>query len=228
MAQEVYMRTVCLVTSATVALLFCAASGFANPSSPSICDAATGNPVTQNLIVNCGFEQDNFNGWTVSNPDTSPPGLNDGNTVVGNNSPFWIGPNSGLYFAALGNGDPDLTTLSQTFNDIVGTTLTFSFYYASDGNPHTFEADWDGTTVFAVASATATTPQAYTQYSFSETATGSDTISFLEQNPLGFDALDDVVVADPPSVPEPSLLGFGVAALCGIVLVRRYRLRRPA
>jgi hypothetical protein len=184
------MKTFCLFGSAFVVLLCCTTSGFANPTVPSNCDAVAGN-----LIVNCGFEQNDFNGWTVLN-----------------------------------NGDASVipTTLEQTFTDIIGTTLTFSFYYGSDGNPHSFTALWDGTPVYAVSSAVSTTPQGYTQYSFTETASGSDSIAFIEQNAIGFDALDDVVVVDPPSVPEPSFLGLAIAALAAVILAHRGRTKKTA
>lgn len=206
-------------TLSPVALLFCASHVFADTIVPSACDAVAGN-----LIVNCGFEWGNFNRWTVSNPDTTPPGQNDGDTLVEPNS-FQMGANSGDFFAALGNADNDPTTVSQTFSDIVGTNLTFSFYYAYDGNPHSFTAEWNGSSVFSISSSTATAPQGYTLYSFDVTGSGSDTISFLEKNVLGFDALDDVVVTDPPPppVPEPSSLAVAAAALGAVMLVRRLR-----
>jgi hypothetical protein len=198
-----------LVTSGILALLCGAAPSFAG--TVSVCDG-----VASNLVQNCGFETGDFTNWTVLD--------NDGNTAVEPNSFNPPGSNSGEFFAALGDASNTPTTIEQTFSDVVGSTLTFSFYYYSDGNPYTFTADWDGQNVLSLASAVTTTPQGYTLYSYTFTGSGTDTISFTEQDPIGVDGLDDVVVIDPPSgVPEPSSLAFAAAALGLIALAHRRR-----
>jgi hypothetical protein len=204
------------LTCGILALLCGAAPGFAG-SVDSICDAVAGN-----LVSNCGFETGDFTDWTILN--------NDGNTAVEPNSFNPPGANSGEFFAALGDASSTPTTISQTFSDVAGSTLTFSFYLYTDGNPYSFTADWDGESLLSLGSAVTTTPEGYTDYSFTLTGTGSDTISFIEQDPLGFDGLDDVVVVDPPpsGVPEPTSLAFAAAALVAITFAHRRRTRKTA
>lgn len=197
-------------TSGILALLCCAAPGFAD--SASVCDAVAGN-----FVQNCGFELGNFDGWTVLN--------NDGNTAVEGQN-FWTsGVNSGNFYAALGDASTTPTTIAQTFTDVAGSTLTFSFYVATDGTAENLTADFDGTSVLSLVNVGT---QGYTEYSFTLTATGSDTISFAEQDPSGYIGLDDVVVVDPPSaIPEPSL-AFAVVALGLIALAHRRWTKKTA
>jgi hypothetical protein len=189
----------------TVAAL--ALFGWISPSfaGTSLCDAVAGN-----LVVNCGFETGDFTGWTVLN--------NDGFTSV--QSTFDLGPNSGTFYAALGTIGGD-ATIEQTITDVPGQTYLFSFYHGSDGGqPNDFTAEWDGTPLLSLTDLPATP---YTLYSFTETGTGSDTISFLARNDPSFDALDDVVVS---GTPEPASLPLVAIALGGIALVYRRRLAR--
>ncbi len=193
-----------LLTSGILALLCGAAPSFA--SSASICDGVAGN-----LVQNCGFELGNFGGWTVLN--------NDGNTAVESFGFSSMDPNSGNDFAALGDYVTTPTTIEQTFSDTVGTSLTFSFYVSTDGTGGSLTADYDGNTLFALAN---TTAQGFTEYSYTVTPTGSDMISFIEQGPIGsYMGLDDVIVVDPPAIPEPSSLAFAVAALGLMALAHR-------
>jgi hypothetical protein len=195
-----------------IALLCCAAPSFA--ASISICDGVEGN-----LVQNCGFETGNFSSWTVLNDD--------GNTNVERNS-FTLGGgvHSGTFFATLGDESTIPTTLEQTFADIAGSTLTFSFYLATDGQANDFTADFDGVPLLSLPDAP---KEGYTEYSFTVTGTGSDTISFTVGQAAGWDGLDDVVVVDPPSaVPEPSSLAFLAAALGVIVLAHRRLMRKTA
>jgi hypothetical protein len=195
------------LTCGILALLCGAAPGFAG-SVDSVCDAVAGN-----LVQNCGFESGNFSSWNVLN--------NDGNTLVEGDS-FQLGVNSGNFYAALGDATSTPTVLEQTFTDVVGTSLTFSFYVATDGSGGGLVADYDGTTLLAL---TNTTADGYTEYSFNVTPTGSDTISFIEDGPIGgYIGLDDVVVVDPPppaATPEPSSIAFLALALGAIVLAHR-------
>ncbi len=193
------------------ALLCGAAPGFA--STASICDGVAGN-----LVQNCGFEFGNFSDWTVLNDD--------GNTnVEGTSFTLGGGVNSGNYYATLGDESTTPTTLEQTFSDTVGSSLTFSFYLATDGAANDFTVDFDGTTLLALPDAPA---QGYTEYSFAVTGTGSDTISFSVQQAGGWAGLDDVVVVDPPSsVPEPSF-GIIAAAALGLTALARRRLAKKS
>ena len=176
----------------------------------SICDGIAGN-----LITNCGFENGAFTGWTVTNPDGA-----DVNTLVEADTFSPPGANSGEFYALLGDDLTDPTTISQGFSDVAGSTLTFSFYLATDGySGEIFQAEFDGNVLFSLPSGPA---QDYTLYSYSVTGTGSDTISFVEQdvNPTGNMGLDDVSVVDPVATPEPSSLVFIAGAFAAIVLKR--------
>jgi hypothetical protein len=76
-------------------------------------------------------------------------------------------------------------------------------------------------------------PTAWTEYSYSVTGTGSDTVTFTAYNNPDWFYLDDVeVVASGPTaspVPEPGsamLLGFGFVGVA-IGYVRRFRRPSP-
>ncbi len=155
-----------LLTFGIFALCSSATPGFA--STASICDGVTGN-----LVSNCGFETGNFSGWMVLNDD--------GNTNIERNS-FTLGGgvNSGNFYATLGDESSTPTTLEQTFNDNVGSALTFSFYLATDGAANDLTVEWDGETLLSLPDASA---GGYTEYSFAVTGTGSDTISFSVGGP---------------------------------------------
>jgi|HubBroStandDraft_6_1064221.scaffolds.fasta_scaffold491689_2 hypothetical protein len=200
-----------LLTFGIFALCCSATPGFAG-SVDSVCDAVAGN-----LVQNCGFESGNFSSWTVLN--------NDGNTDVEMDS-FALGLNSGDFYAALGDASSAPTTIEQTFADGVGSSLTFSFYVATDGTGGGLVADFDGTTLLSLSN---TSANGYTEYSFSATGTGSDTISFIEEGPIGsYIGLDDVIVVDPPAVPEPSSVAFLVVGLGAIVLAHRRFTKKTA
>ena len=159
------------------------------------------------LITNGGFETADFTGWNV----------NAGATFVTSNQSGYL-PNSGSYFAALGNVF-GLGTLSQTFADTPGATYTLSYYLASNGtSPNEFRVDVGSTTLFDQVDIAAT--GGYIFYSFQFTGTGSDTLTIYERDDPSYLALDDVSVtaATSNAVPEPQsilLLGTGLLGLAG-------------
>jgi hypothetical protein len=201
----------------------------------SSCDAVAGN-----LIQNCGFETGSFAGWTQT-----------GNTDPTQSYVETYGAHSGTYGAVLGPyntsanaPDPDpgySETLSQTFADTAGQTATFSFWLQDQASCNVdpgpgqtcgqaggqeypgysfFQASADSTQLLNLTNPVAQSGL-YTEYSYTFTTTGLDTISFTFQNDPSYFLLDDVTVSTPALVaatPEPSsliLLGTGVTALAG-------------
>jgi hypothetical protein len=164
-----------------------------------------------NLLVNGDFETGDFTGWNVNDP--------------GNNTHVWTAidglyAQSGSYFAALG-AVGCCGTLSQTVADTAGQSLVLNYYFRSDGGtPNYFEADWNGVLI-AGSAVSGASASGYVDYQFKLTATGSDTLTFLEQDDPGFGTLDNVSLTS--AVPEPAtwaMLILGVA-MVGFAARRR-------
>jgi hypothetical protein len=137
-------------------------------------------PAKANLIVNGGFETGDFSGWTVSADST------------GVGPAFYVFvPNSGTYFAFLGNIG-GLGTLSQTVSDTAGQVYTLSMYLSSDGaTPNEFKIQWNGTTLYDQTDLPNTSPS-YNLLTFTVQGTGTDTLTLSERDDPGYLALDDV------------------------------------
>jgi hypothetical protein len=168
----------------------------------------------QNLLTNGSFETGDFTGWSTGG------NFEDTEVVSG---PFGVysGAEDGNFYAVLGPVGSD-GTIGQAFSDHAGTQYTFSFWLNAVGdNPSDFSAFWDGTSVLSLTNPT--TNGVWTQFSFTETGTGSDSISFAFRDDPAYIALDNVSVSSSSgtgSTPEPSswiLLGSGVVAMGGFV-----------
>ncbi len=168
----------------------------------------------QNLVNNGSFETGDFTGWTTG-------GNFQDTFVVSGAFGAYGGAQDGNFYAVLGPVGSD-GTLSQTLSDTAGAHYTFSFWFASVGdNPSDFSASWDGTQLLSLTNPN--TGSSYTEYSYSVTGTGSDTIQFAFRDDPGYMALDNVSVSQSGgtgTTPEPSsfiLMGSGILALGGMV-----------
>jgi hypothetical protein len=156
---------------------------------------------TADIIANGGFETGGLSGWTD----------NEGVTLVVGSGFLGYAPHSGNFFAAL--GDPGAGTLTQTsITDAAGQLYTLTYFLASRGDTETsFSAAWNGITLQGSQLTNPNSNRAYVEYTFTVTATGTDTLTFHNSDLLGFLALDDVSLT-PAAVPGP-IVGAGVPGL---------------
>ena len=143
-----------------------------------------------NLLNNGSFQNGDFSGWTEGGDFTF-------NQVVSGSFYVYAGSqDADGFYATFGPVGTD-ATLSQTFATTAGAQYTFSFWMASIGDdPSDFSASWDGTSLFSQTDPN--TGAAWTQFTFSATGTGSDTISFSFRDDPADMALDKVSVCTTP------------------------------
>lgn len=167
------------------------------------------------LVVNGGFETGDTTGWVFT------PASNGSDFFIATNGSLDIPPYAGNYYAAFGAvGNLD-DTITQTLATTAGQSYTFSFALAHDStnNQNDFNASWNGTPVLALSN---TASFGWTQYSFTEVATGSSTtISLAGRDVPAWYGLDNVSVVQGSPVPIPgALLLFG-PGLVGLAAIRR-------
>jgi hypothetical protein len=162
-----------------------------------------------NLLINGGFEDGDFTGWTL-NGDPATTFVTEDLLF---NSQLYV-PAQGAFFAALGANGAE-GTLTQTFVDTPGDLYFVSFLVASDGDePNNFGVTGPGSLELPLEYLPASDYVAYTGYF---TGSGSDTIMFTFRNDPGYLSLDAVSVT---FAPEPStwammLLGFAGIGYAG-------------
>jgi hypothetical protein len=170
----------------------------------SCASAAPLRPQTINLIANGSFETGDFTAWQLNAQDT----------LVTHQIYDGYSPEAGADYALLGpryeNG-----TLSQSFVDMPGESLTLTFWLASDGQTYNdFTAIFNGQTLLTL---TGIAEQGWTRYSETLIATGNDTLQLGFRDDPQYLALDNVSVTPNP-VSEPGaatllLAGLGIAAV---------------
>lgn len=181
--------------------------------------------VSTNLVSNCGFETGAFTGWTIGGNVLNPAGNYYGVDAFDANS-----GNFGAYVSQdfLDAGTTPVT-LSETLTSTPGTVYNVVFWLEQDTAPtvgytHLFNASWGGTTFLSVTPTVGLpgTVGAFTQYTFSETATGpSTTLKFTFENDDNYWSFDDVSVS--VATPEPSTGLLGAIALALMLLVQGRR-----
>lgn len=163
-----------------------------------------------NIVLNGGFETGDFTDWTTDQTSSYPWGIDSGS-----------GAYAGMFFASTGCvGAPCITgnasqqaSLSQVLITTPGTiyTLTFEFDTENEPVPNELEVLWDGQSVLDLGpDGTLGRIPSYSLYTVSNlVGTGSDTLTFLARQDLGFNSLDNVSVSTSvgtSTTPEPSTL----------------------
>jgi hypothetical protein len=187
-------------------------------SSAAFLLAASSGANATEYLTNGGFDTGDLTGWTHSGDQ-----FFQGVTLSGQGG---YPSQSGNYYFEAGNYLAQ-ATLSQTFTDVVGQTLTVSGYVTGDGsglNPSYVQFVFDGTTYEDIQHPTSP----YTQYTFNVTATGSDTfgINYIDQN--GFLGVDSFSVSSVTSaVPEPSTWAMMILGFAGVGFMAYRRKSKP-
>ena len=176
----------------------------------------------QNLVVNGGFESNNFSGWTLADPS--------GNSVVASNSANFIFAAEGTRYAYLATefapSTGSISTLSQTLNTQAGELYTFSFALANDqtapAGVETFQAFFDNVALTLTLPAPNTGYQVFTFSDLIATSSLTEIRFEYRHDDDGF-RLDAVTV-----VPEPSTVSLlAISAAGGVLCVYRRARRQP-
>jgi len=172
-------------------------------------------------LLNGGFESGAFSpGWT-----TLPDAYGGRYTGVYGSLPG-ITPFEGNYFASFSNYAPASSGIEQTVDTTPGQTYTLDSWFMNmpgSDQLNEFKVTWDDNVLLDMINFANIT--SWTEFSFTVTGTGSDTVSFSGYQNYGRTGLDGIRLDVPGAVPEPAalpLLGLGVLGLMG------WRRRRPS
>jgi hypothetical protein len=175
-------------------------------SAASLCNA-----ISNNLVLNCGFENGDFSDWTRGN--------------IGFEAVNSTSANSGNFGAQFGPVGVD-GTLSQVITDAAG-TVSFDFWLRNDGgSPNDFSVEWNGVVVdTANTPISNASPFSYTEQGpVTLTSTGSDTLEFFFRQDNSFWRLDDVSVVQATTTattPEPTSILIALLGLCAMACKKR-------
>lgn len=191
-----------------------------------------------NLVSNGNFGTGDFTGWTQTD-------------AANGNSYLFVNGSTGAYYASFGAASGtlgDLTTydgISQTLNTTAGTQYTLSFSLMNERLSSGGETDGSGAVAYFTPSGNASSSYDFvvfwngldtpldeinpgngdwTQYTYTVTAQGNDTLSFYGYNDPSYTDLTNVSVSSAADAPEPSsflLLGTGLVGFAGM-LRRRF------
>jgi hypothetical protein len=179
---------------------------------------ATTATQARNLILNPGFELDGHDLCNQAPLDwnyTPAPPVSGGGFLIEYSDTNGIAAHSGSFSAIFGNLSDQDDIIFQSLPTITGATYDFNFWldneYSQSGTY--FTASWGGTTVLQINPTDSTATSGWTDFDFTEVATGPTTVSFAGRNYPSAAGLDDVSVT---AVPEPGaagLFGLGFAVL---------------
>ena len=178
-------------------------------------------PIRADLIVNGGFETGDFTGWTTI------PGASGSAFGVNATSPGRGYPHSGTYEAYFGAFSTDEDRIYQDLATVAGQSYTIDFWLRNNmGGQNRFDVTWGGGSILSEVNAPGSPSTPYTEYTFTEVASGSTTrLEFAGYNnpSFAFFNLDDVSV-NVAAVPEPSnfiLAGLGISGFLMAAFARR-------
>jgi hypothetical protein len=185
-----------------------------------------------NIVQNGSFEDGTYVGGVSAGGSQGAPLPVDWTfTPAADGSDFFIGTNGnsewsldtlsaedGLNYATFGAIGVDFDYISQTLSTAPGTNYTVSFWLnnqdsISEGASY-FSAYWDGTDIGPDINPDSA-EFGWTQFSYTVTGTGSDTVAFGGLNVPAFIALDNVSVNGANGVPDQ---GVGLATLAATML----------